>query len=141
MTASRRAPSDWVFVLSIGTPLVGWAAYLSDALFGVPIDRDLEFVRAGDPFVIGFLMSATAVGGVIGLHRARVLARGNRRGLAVEAEVTRVIGSPRGSPIVWVRYDVGGRRVDTRLTLPGTRVGDRIRMLVDPADVCRCLPA
>jgi hypothetical protein len=141
MKASRRALNDWVFLLAVGTPLVGWAAYLSDALFGVPIDRDLDFVRAGDPSVRGFLLAATAAGGAIGLHRARILARINRRGLAVDAEVTRVIGSPRGSPVVWVRYEVEGRRIDTRLTLPGVRVGDRVRMLVDPVDPRRCVPA
>jgi hypothetical protein len=141
MTASRWALSDWVFLLAVGTPLVGWAAYLGDALFGAPIDPDLADVRAGDPLVAGFLLAATAVGGAVGLRRAQVLARMNRRGLSVDAEVTRVVGSSRGSPVVSVRYEVAGRRVDTRLTLPGVRVGDRVRMLVDPADPRRCVPA
>jgi hypothetical protein len=141
MKASRRAMSDWVFQIAVGTPLVGWSAYLADALFGVQLFPDLGVIRAGDPIEIGFLVAATVIGGAIGLHRACVLARINRQGLPVDAEVTRVIGSPRGSPIVWVRYEVEGQQVDTRLTLSEVRVGDRMRMLVDPADFRRCLPA
>jgi hypothetical protein len=63
-----------------GTPLVGWSAYLADALFGVELFEDLEPIRAGDPVAFGFLLAVTVLGGAIGLHRAWVLVRINRRG-------------------------------------------------------------
>lgn len=124
MSTTDRLFDDWVMQMSVVWALMAW----------------VMFFLGAEQVPLPAVLVATVIGAGFGLHRYRQIRRMVRADLAVDAVVTRRIGSPRRSATVWVRYEIDGERIDARLTLTGYDVGQQIRMLVDPVNHSRCLP-
>jgi hypothetical protein len=128
MTSNKSPVMDRILPVIVGVPVIAWVSYLTNGLG----ERSATMAWC--------LIALTAVAGPVALNRYRIVRRILRDGIPVEAHVTRVIGNPEGFKHVWLRYEVQGQQIDTRLTLSGVRIGQHVRILVDPMDRTKCMP-